>query len=396
MPFDRGSCTGTSTCTRTCYVHGRLPINALMIGLLLLATLSGAGCKSTECGTGTIDRNGVCAPPDETVGSAGCGPFMMLQGDQCVPMFPPTVCDPATTMPSTDPMTGVTTCIGTGGGGCGAPFACPTPTSGKQTICGQLYDFEDNSKLQGPSPSGTACTTATASGPCALMIAPYDAIAYGNNPTGTAPLASDAVYIDDCGRYRVPNITLSGGPFIALGIDDAGQPLGPAGITNTTGVALPSQPNAANQNFEAYIVTKTVTDLWESTGGPPVSGGVYVGVFRTHVCSTTGVCTGDSTATQGGVTFTKSGATEPTDDYYFMTETTHDHVDPVATATSINGTGLLTGASVNDSLVYSGTGGITDTVNCKWETHAAASLPNIVFFQIYRPINSSFDTTCTQ
>ena len=62
-------------------------------------------------------------------------------------------------------------------------------------------------------------------------------------------------------------------------------------------------------------------------------------------------------------------------------------IDAAATATGMNGTGLLTGASVNDSLVYSGTGGITDTTNCKWENHAAASLPTIVFFQVYRPMN---------
>jgi len=364
--------------------------------LVLLAPLADGGCKGIDCGTGTIERNGTCEPADTTVGTAACGPFTMLEGDQCVPQFPPTQCDPTTTMPNTDPTTGVVTCIGTGGGGCSAPFACPTPTSGKQTICGQLYNFEDNSEFADANATGAQCSTATTTGPCALQIQPYDAVAYGNDPTGTAPLASDAVYIDDCGRYRVPNITLSGGPFVALGIDDAGQPLGPAGVTNTTGVAMPQTPNAAVASFEAFVVPQATTDEWTSTGGPMLSDGIYVGIFRAHACDATGTCTGDKFATQGGVTFTKSGATEPANDYYFMAETTHDHIDPAATATSINGTGLLTGASVNDSLVYSGTGGITDTVNCKWETHAAASLANIVFLQVYRPTNFSFNTTCSQ
>jgi hypothetical protein len=365
--------------------------------LVVAALAASTGCKDTTCGTGTIDDNGTCTPADETVGTAQCGAFTILEGDQCVPMFPPTQCDPSTTTEMTDPTTGVVTCIGTGGGGCSAPFACPKPTSGKQTICGQLYDFENNSLLQGSNQSGTQGTTATASGPCALQILAFDATAFAMNPTTTEPLATDPIYIDDCGRYRVPNITLSGTPFVALGIDDAGMPLGPGGTTVTTGVALPQQPNAAITNFEAYTIDEGTVGEWTSTGGPMLTDGIYAGVFRTHVCATSdAMCTGDPQATQGGVTFTKSSVAEPSQDYYFMTETTHDHIDPAATATSINGTVLFTGASVADGLIYSGTGGITDTANCKWESHAAASLPGIVFFQIYRPVNSAFNTTCTQ
>jgi len=74
----------------------------------------------------------------------------------------------------------------------------------------------------------------------------------------------------------------------------------------------------------------------------------------------------------------------------------HDHVDGTATATSINGTALFTGAVVTDGPIYSGLGGISDTANCKWESHPAASLPGTVFFQIYRPVNSGVTTTCTQ
>jgi hypothetical protein len=369
---------------------------ATLVVVVVVAAL--AGCNNTNCGTGTIDDNGTCKPADETVGNAQCGSDTVLEGDQCVPMYPPTQCDPTTTTEMTDPVTGVVTCVGNGGGGCSATFACPQPTSGKQTICGQLYDFEDNAKFQEANPMGAQCGSGGGSAACALQILAFDAVAFGNNPTGTAPLPTDPVYIDDCGRFRVQNIDLTGvGPFVALGIDDAGQPLGPTGVTVTTGAALPQQPNTATPSFEAFIINETAVGGWQASGGPMLSSGIYVGVFRAHVCAAfDSMCTGDAFANQGGVTFTKSGSTEPADDYYFVAGTNHDQIDSTATATSDNGTGLLTMASVNDGLVYSGTGGITDTTNCKWETHPAASLSGIVFFQIYRPINFSFNTTCTQ
>jgi hypothetical protein len=96
------------------------------------------------------------------------------------------------------------------------------------------------------------------------------------------------------------------------------------------------------------------------------------------------------------VTFTKNGNPQAANDYYFMAETGRLHIDGAASSTSINGTALFTGASVNDGLAYSGnTGGITDTTNCQWETHAAASIPGVVFMQVYRPTNKPLKT-CTQ
>lgn len=366
--------------------------------LFVAAFVIAGGCKDTTCGPNTIDDNGTCTPADETVGTAMCGSGTTLEGDQCVASYPPVECDPTTTTMSTDPITGVTTCVGNGtGGGCTATFACPTPTSGKQTICGQLYDFKDMSLFQGANPTGAQCGSGATTGPCGLQILAFDASAFAANPTGTAPLATDPVYIDDCGRYRVPNITLTGTPYVALGVDDAGMPLGPAGITNTTGVALPQQMNKAISNFETYIVSSTTTNNWAATGGPTIADGIYTGIFRTHVCAASdAMCTGDAMATQGGVTFTKSNVAEPADDYYFTTESTYEDIDGSATATSIDGGVLFTGASIADGLAYSGMGGITDTTDCKWESHAAASLSGIVFFQVYRPVAATINSTCTQ
>jgi hypothetical protein len=357
---------------------------------ILALILAHTGCKSIECATGTIERDGKCEPADFTTGTAKCGPFTELQGDQCVPMFPPTVCDPSTTTTDVDPTTGVTTCIGNGtGGNCSGAFACPAPAAGKQSICGQIYNFEDNAPFAATGANGTKCpATPASSGPCALQVQAYDAFAYAGDPTNTPPLSVGTTYVDDCGRYRLTDITVPAGPFIAVGIDDAGMPFGPAGVTNTTGVATPSAANKTVKDFEAWVVTQSTTTMWENTGGPPLSGGIYVGVFRSHKENADGTFTGDPFATSSGVTFTKSGVASPSDDYYFMAETTHQHVDAAATLTSTNGTVLYTNASVSDGLVYSGdSGGITDTTNCQWDSHAAASLPNIVFFQIYRPVN---------
>lgn len=359
---------------------------SILISVLFAAAAAG-GCKAVECGPGTIERNGECAPPDETISNAMCGPFTALQGDKCVPMFPPTECDPSTTTPDVDPATGVTTCVGNGtGGGCSGTFACPAPAAGKQTICGQLYDFENDAKLAqvSPAPTGAKCMTQTTDGPCSLSITAYDAYLFGMNPTGTAPLNVGDVYIDDCGRYRVTDITPPSGPFVGLGIDDADTAKrGPAGTTNTVGVAAAKAPSMAIKDFEAWIVKKSTTDSWTTSGAPSLaSSGFYVSVFRGHK-------TGP--VNQAGVQSTRGGNPNTANDYYFRAgDTVRTMVDTAATVTGTNGTVLITNASVGEGPAYGGSGVIP--AECAWETHAGASLPNIVFIQIFRPANAIGET----
>ena len=145
-----------------------------LLALVLVPAALAASCKAVDCGDGTTEKDGSCVAASQTVGNASCGPFTVLQGTQCVPMFPPTMCDPATTGEDTDDM-GVTTCIGTGAGGCSAKLACPAPTDGTQTICGQIYDFETNQPFAQTGAIGTPCATGATTGPCALGIKAYDA-----------------------------------------------------------------------------------------------------------------------------------------------------------------------------------------------------------------------------
>src|SRR5688572_2407448 len=179
---------------------------------LFAAVITTSGCKEIECGDGTILRDGTCEPASLSTAAGMCGPFTELQGDRCAPQFPPTECDPTTTTPSVDPETGVTTCIGTGGGGCSAAFACPTPTmANRMTICGQIFDFETNAKFTATDSGGAPCgTTPAASGPCALQIRAYDALTFASDPGNAPQLPVGSVYIDDCGRYRLVDIDTNG------------------------------------------------------------------------------------------------------------------------------------------------------------------------------------------
>jgi hypothetical protein len=318
----------------------------------------------------------------------------MIMGNQCVPIYPPTICQPGTTTEDTG-SDGVTTCIGTGGpAGCSADIPCKNPASGKQTVCGQIYNFEDGTKFQGAA-TGAVCAGTETTGPCALQIVAYDAINFAMDQT-TPPQMVGKVVIDDCGRYAVEDITPPGNSFLALGFDDRGQPLGPTGVTVTTGVALPKAPDTKTQKFEAFVMDQSVIGSWTVSGGPPFANGIYASVFRQHTCDG-GTCIGDSFANQSGVQITKSSAVNMANDYYFKASDgmTRQNIDPAVNATTANGTGLLTNASVIDSLAYSGTGGITDTTNCQWEAHAAANVPGLLFIQIYRK-TAKLGKTCTE
>lgn len=346
--------------------------------LLALLTALAPSCKGVDCGDGTTERNGVCVPSSETVGTAKCGPFTELHGDLCQPMLPPTVCDPATTTPDVDEM-GVTTCIGTGGGGCAARLPCPAPTDGKQTICGQLYDFENNQPFAQPGATGTPCTPGATAGPCSLGIRTYDAVAFAMNPTNPTALPNSGVYLDDCGRYRVSEITQPASPFIALAIDDADPAqAGPLGTTNAVGLATLKGANVATKDFEAFIVRMATYAGWASTGGPPldVNNGIYAAVFR-------GNRTGANLAS--GVTFAVNGNRDATRDYYLSNAANRTAVDRATMATGMNGTALFTKATLMNEL-YSGKGGIP--TECIWDSHAGASIRYVIFIQIFRPTNA--------
>ncbi len=266
---------------------------------------------------------------------------------------------------------------------CTVPLACPAPSSGsKQTLCGQLFDLENNARF-GDTTTGTLCAPNATSGPCSLAVTVYDAIAFGQNPVGTVPLAHDAPYIDSCGRYRIENIDVTGVVgFLALSVEDAAGP-GPAGTTVQTAIVTPRYPGASTDQLEAWIANDATTTQWTATGGPALADGVFVPMFRAHMLGTPNT---DPFEPQSGVTVTMNN--NPVSQYYFdATSLDRTTVDPAAVTTGANGTALIANAMVQNGLAYSGTGGLADATNCRWPSQVGMALPNIVFVEIFRPTN---------
>lgn len=350
--------------------------------ILLVAVLASAevGCKSTECAEGTVERDGECQPADLVVGTGDCGPFTELQGDKCVPMFPPTECDPSTTQAETDPETGVTSCIGiAGGGGCGAPLPCPSPTNGKQTLCGRLYNFEDGEIFQADNATGARCTYAppAAAGPCAIGIQAYDAVAFASSPSTAVPRPTADTYVDDCGRFRLTDIDNPASPYIGLGIDDAvPASRGPGGLTNAVGIATAILASGSVNDLEGFVVPMSTTTKWQTTGGPSIAQGYYAPVFRARR---------KGTLPQAGVTVVKVAGPVTANDFYFKaTDTTRENIDITTPQnnTGANGTALVSGASLADQ-AYLGVGGLPP--ECKYSPAPGVTLVGIVFISIFRP-----------
>jgi hypothetical protein len=360
------------------------------IALLALLLAFAASCKNVECGDGTTERDGVCVPAAVTVGTAICGPYTEPQGTLCVGK-PPTKCDPASTEEQVDDE-GVTTCIGTGAAGCSAPLACPAPSNGTQTICGQIFDFETSEPFAEADATGVECEDGVTSGPCALGIRAFDAVAFAQSNGTAPPLATGPLYIDDCGRYRLSEIAQPGAsPFIALGFDDRAGTPGPSGVTNAVGIATGVGPNTATRDLDGFIVRGATVVAWAGTGGPSLAAGIFAPVYQSRRNPRT---------LAAGVTFTFGAMTAPPtyptmtnmgrDSYFASGATTRMNLDPAANATGANGTALVSGATLAE--VYSGGGGLPST--CLWDVHAGAAVSGVIFVQVFRPMNFP-GMTCT-
>jgi hypothetical protein len=346
--------------------------------LALLAALA-PGCKTVDCGDGTTERNGLCVAPSQTVGAAKCGPFTVLHGDLCVvdPKFPVTVCDPGTTAEELDPGTGVTTCVGTGAGGCSARLACPVGTNNKQTICGQIFDFETGQPFAASSATGAQCGTGATAGPCALGFKAYDAVAFAQSGGAGGALTTGAVYIDDCGRFRIPDVSQpAAAPVIALGVDDIAAP-GPTGLTNAVGVTTMAIANGASRDVEAFVVKPSTTAGWSGTS---LATGIFALVFHNSLAGS---------ALAAGVTMTRNGAAGDTAHtfYFGAVAANRTTLDSNARATGVNGTALYNIMTPMLTDMYSGTGGLPS--GCNWEAHGGVALQGLVFVQTFRPTGST-------
>jgi len=230
--------------------------------------------------------------------------------------------------------------------------------------------------------TGMECpATPTTSGPCALGIRAFDAVEFASNPQAAMPRTTGPVFIDDCGRYRVPDIDPGTSPFIGLGIDDKNPAMaGPAGVTNVVGVATPKLVDMTTRDFEGFIVKMSTTTKWQTSGGPGLAQGYYAMTFR---AASTG-----QTPRAGVVVVNQAMGAIPANDFYFVpTETTRETVAVAQNATGANGTALVAGAM----LAHGGYSGVMGGLpaECKWSGHPGVTLPGIVFIQVLRPVNQT-------
>jgi hypothetical protein len=347
-----------------------LTLSALVFGVAASASLS---CTKTECGDGTIERDGVCVPGDFDPDSAHCGEGTVLgPSGQCESEYLPTVCQEGTTMPDETLEPGVVTCVGIGGGGCDIDLPCPSPTpnSGKISFCGRIYDVGDDHQIQALTPTTKACSDPEAAqdGPCALTLQFFDALDFAANPTTTTPLQPGEFTIDDCGRWAAKDLPRPGLGFLGIGLDDETNP----GIYRLTGVAFPAVANQTKTKVRAYVVLDADVQAWSTDAGQTdfATQGVFATTFYRGTASSGYVPV-------AGVQITEAGNVEAANDWYFDDTilTSRKSVSDTLTATGPNGSGL----KINSGLVeHSGTG--AEPSGCTWTSALARAIPGVVFY----------------
>ncbi|MBE7453405.1 MAG: hypothetical protein HS111_32440 [Kofleriaceae bacterium] len=352
----------------------RLGLSLAGLGLGLVG-LSNVSCQAIDCGPGTLERDGVCVPADETVGDARCGgagPFATVLGlDGTCEVETPTQCDPTTTEERFDPQTGITTCVGTGGG-CSEPIACQAPDAGRATLCGRIWDTETDTPFAEAVNNATMrCDPAnpTQDGPCSLRLRFFDALDFAMNPSGAMPLVPEGgVFQDGCNRYRGHNLPRATFGFIGIAVDDA---MGTPARHIMTGVATSNAFASPGRDFRAYITRNSTDTAWTSSAGLAgdsfATRGVLAIVFHYQ------------DAPVSGITVRRNGSLIPNDDFYFSdTDRERTTVDAALTSTGANGTVLVINSPT--PIAHDGVG--NEPSGCIWPSNLAASIPNVVFVQI--------------
>ncbi len=174
-----------------------------------VAAMAGAGCGGAECGTGTVEVNGVCTASGVVL---RCAAGFKALDNRCVPeddwvklhCGDNTEYDPATN-----------TCKGTGTVGPQCAKRCPQPSGGLICIEGRV--FEGVSLYSG---AGDPTALTPTDGAVVKVYNPIDFVA---NPTGTPPIKNGIAAIEKDGCFVVPNLEIPFAGFFAIAVDDAGD-----------------------------------------------------------------------------------------------------------------------------------------------------------------------------
>lgn len=251
-------------------------------------------------------------------------------------------------------------------GDCSLPLTCPAPSSGKACIAGQLADAATTGPLHATFNVGLTCGTGAVGGPCDLTLDAYDAAQFASNPQTSMPLGSGAKVVDGCGRFRIPELSPPGSPYVVIAAGDA--PASDGHVLSANLHAL-----AAGNLIDGFVANVTRNDTvtaWSLLGQVDYSSGALLLRYTTDGIPTPGVT---------AIRFTAG----PSYRYFTDTDAQRQIASTSSTSTGADGSVLVANAPSFDS--FSGSGG--ETNGCHWTGVVALTISGVVLFA---------DSTCIQ
>ncbi len=248
---------------------------------------------------------------------------------------------------------------------CDAELPCPAPTANRLTVCGELWDLQDEAQF-GFFGTGV-CTGPASFGPCSVSVRYVDALDFASNPDTAQDLQVGSTYLDECGRFRAIDVQTPTFGFLAIVTEDAA---GVPAMRRRTAITLASGEARPARGLRAYVTRQSTDALWSAAAG--VTGmtlgerGIYVPIYL-H----------DGLPVQG-VQVSRNDQTIPADDLYFSDPgASRAEVDPTRTSTGPNGSAIVQNAPA--VIQHGGSGG--EPPGCEWPETLASSIPGVVLVQ---------------
>ncbi len=272
-------------------------------------------------------------------------------------------------------------------GACGLPLTCPAPSSPElATVCGQLYDVRTQAPLRSPSAEGVMCDpmNPSADGPCSVCINAYAPASLVDAPGDAVPLHSEAIELDDCGRFRMIDVAPPTDASVAL---LAGNCNPVANAWAPTAVSLLTSPQMRVPDQRLFASERALDAEWTASAGAPFGTDTYVdrgAVLETFV---------HGEAPRAGVTLTVNGRPVPNATYYFSEadDGTLSRIDTARTETGVTGSALVVGT---DFVLHGGSG--AEPFGCVWPAQLAASIPGVLFVQHKSAVSAPTGDQCHQ
>jgi hypothetical protein len=312
-----------------------------------------SACNAPSCGPGTEQRQEAdgslrCVPADGLPASVDCDVDggAVIVGGQCVSAI---TCGANTTL---NPATGQ--CEATGGGNGGVP-TCSTPMPGNACINGALLNFLDDTPFTGM-----------------VHVALYDPLTLLSNG---APLASGDFM---GGGYLFPNTPAPGLGLLAIVVGDANG-------SNTTYVNCATGDqmvaNGSDYRIDAYVLPRTVTDGWKSSGNFDIAtGGAYIAKFYSDAKESPTQQIANEKSPVAGVQLLEGGSV-PAGVLYF--DTSLATISASAMATTSVGAAIVAAPVSGSFPTFTGSGPTSMPIT--WEVDPGGSAPGLVFVTRYHP-----------